>query len=103
MRGIILTIGLLLFFIKSYAQEKDVEKNIFGVQLGIYPVSFYNEYRLVKFIALRSEIGFSFEYSSNLWDITPDINLEPRFYYNLNRRNNLNKVTTQVLFFHIKQ
>ncbi len=103
MKRIILLFLLLLSFFKSYSQESQVDKNIFGVQLGIYPISFYNEYCLFKMISLRSEIGFSYFYesTSNLygynnssqWGMIPEINLEPRFYFNLKHRNNLGKRT----------
>ncbi|MCW3788159.1 hypothetical protein [Plebeiibacterium sediminum] len=103
MKRTIISLLLLLSFIKPYAQESQVERNIFGVQLGMYPISFYNECRLFKEIALRSEIGFSYLYestsslygysSSSQWAIIPEINLEPRFYYNLKHRNNLGKRT----------
>jgi hypothetical protein len=98
MRRVIIAVVLLCIIVKASAQEEGVEKNIQGVQLGIYPISLYNEHRLSNSIALRSEIGFSYGWSggggieaSNSWVIIPDINLEPRFYYDFKRRNRLNK------------
>ncbi|MGQ1946115.1 hypothetical protein ACT3CD_03300 [Geofilum sp. OHC36d9] len=98
MRRVIIAVVLLCLIVKASAQDAGVEKSVWGVQLGIYPISLYNEYRLTNSLALRSEIGFSYGWSggggidaSNYWAIIPNINLEPRFYYNFKRRNRLNK------------
>lgn len=100
MKQIIIALILLFPFIKSVGQEASVENSIWGVQLGIYPISAYNEFKLTNTIALRSEVGFSFGWSSSSriggsskWAVTPDVNVEPRYYYNLNRRSNLEKRT----------
>ncbi len=81
-------IGLLVTQIK--AQSVSVEKSIYGVQLGVPPLSIYNESRLTNLIALRSQISFGLVYEMSLgesyWDIYPILNVEPRFYYSLPRR-----------------
>ena len=91
-------ITFLLFTILSIqfttAQETNsVEKSIFGVQTGVLGVWAYNESRLSDNIALRTEIGLNLSLfdsffieggTKTLW--SPVIRLEPRWYYNLNRR-----------------
>lgn len=100
MKQLILLIFLLLPFVKSSAQDTSVEKSLWGVQMGIHPLSFYNETALSKSIALRSELGFGFAWSSSggvngasQWAITPTVIVEPRYYYSLNRRTRLKKRT----------
>ncbi|MBN2165047.1 MAG: hypothetical protein JW717_02100 [Marinilabiliaceae bacterium] len=98
MRIILFVIIIVLSFVEIKAQNVSVEKSVWGIQLGIYPLSGYNELRLTNNIAIRSEIGFSYGWSggsgyngTSQWAATPDINIEPRFYYNLNRRSRLEK------------
>ncbi|MBQ4820770.1 hypothetical protein [Aquimarina sp. MMG016] len=80
-----------LFFFGSYvgfsqkAVEASVEKSVFGVQVGPIGVWAHNELKLSNQIALRSEIGWGGVSSAH---IEPLIALEPRWYYNLNRRAN---------------
>jgi hypothetical protein len=77
--------------------KPSVEKNIFGVQLGLVNFSFQNERKLSNRIALHSEVGLDLGTSSRedkekneridkTTIIAPYIMLEPRFYYNLNKR-----------------
>ncbi|HTO14979.1 MAG TPA: hypothetical protein VLZ83_04375 [Edaphocola sp.] len=99
MRLLTLTILITyLFFAETNAQDISVEKSIWGVQAGIYPLSVYNESKLNDNISLRSEVflgfGWSSGYSSNsTWAISPYINAEPRWYYNLLRRTKKSKRT----------
>jgi len=69
-----------------YAQDTAVEKNVWGIQLGIHPLSVYNETRLASTITLRSELGLSFGVSGEQWGIIPTIIVEPRYYYKLKKR-----------------
>ncbi len=98
MKRIIFTLIFFTAFFKMIAQEPSVENSIWGIQLGVYPISMYNELKITNSISLRSEIGFSYAWTSsngingsNQWAVTPDINIEPRYYYNLKRRNSLEK------------
>ena len=74
------------------AQTASVEKSIFGVQIGALGVWAHNEARLSNKFVLRSEIGFDGGlFSGSNYDnlnflMTPVLTLEPRFYYNLNKR-----------------
>jgi len=99
MKQLTLLFLLLLPFVKSFAQDTSVEKSLWGVQMGVHPLSFYNETALSNSITLRSELGFGFAYSSSSisgteqWAVVPTVIVEPRYYYNLNRRTRLKKRT----------
>ncbi len=92
-----------LLFQFSFSQDKDtasVEKSIYGIQTGILGIWIHNESRLSNEIALRSEIGLnasifggSFYPKTGLL-MTPVIRIEPRWYYNLEKRQSKSKNTT---------
>lgn len=101
MKKIILTIfccgiTLLAKSQETTKQKVSVEKSIFGVQTGFAGLWAHNELKLSKPITLRTEVGFDF-YEND--DFFPDagflattvITLEPRWYYNLNKRANQSK------------
>ncbi|TYA70048.1 hypothetical protein [Seonamhaeicola marinus] len=109
---------LFLFFAliiskTSFSQSASVEESTSGVQIGVLGVWFHNETKLSNKIALRSEVGFdggiwggSF-YPKTGYLFTPSFKVEPRWYYNLNRRvtkgkniedNSANFLTLQVNF-----
>ena len=103
----ITTSALLLSFAATIsAQEKtpsieksqaSVEKSLFGVQTGLLGIWVYNELRISNTIALRSELGLETavatrEDSNDSYTfLTPEITLEPRLYYNLNKRKSKGK------------
>ena len=91
-------ITFILFLIKVQAQEASSERSIWGIQLGIYPLSIYNEAKITNNIALRSELWMGYASSSSIysshWEILPYIQVEPRWYYNLQRRADKAKQTT---------
>lgn len=86
---IVMFCGMTLI-VKS--QNASVEKSTYGIQTGFLGIWLHNETKLSNSIALRSEIGFD----SGIWGgdfydgtgflLTPVITLEPRLYYNLNKR-----------------
>lgn len=93
MKKIIFTLSLMvLYVLSSQAQDASVEKSLFGAQAGFFGVWAYNESRLSNELTLRTELGLDLTVFNNffisgtrtLW--TPVINLEPRWYYNLNKR-----------------
>lgn len=88
---------ILLFFAlfhisNTLAQDVSVEKSVFGVQTGFLGAWIHNESRLSNSLALRSEIGVDM----GIYDSTPfnssglfgglALTLEPRWYYNLEKR-----------------
>ena len=74
------------------SQTASVESSVFGIQTGFLGIWAHNEAKLSNQIALRSELGLDTGiYGSDANDINgfllvPTITLEPRWYYNLNRR-----------------
>lgn len=89
MKKLIVTLLFCALFLVSKAQETQnasVEKSIFGVQIGFLGVWVNNEARLSDKFALRSEIGFNAGILNNDFFMAPVITLEPKFYYNLNKR-----------------
>ncbi|MCD6544571.1 MAG: hypothetical protein J7K34_08685 [Flavobacteriaceae bacterium] len=96
LKTIILAIALLFIF-KTDAQNTSVEKSIFGIQTGFLGIWAHNEVRLSDEIVLRSEIGFdggfrsSDFYGYNYYVFAFVITAEPRWYYNLEKRNKKGK------------
>jgi hypothetical protein len=72
-----------------------VEKSIFGIQTGILGVWVHYEAKLSNEFALRSEVGLDYGFTKNSnenkFALIPNVRLEPRWYYNLEKRNNKGK------------
>ena len=88
----IFTLSICLFTIISNAQDTSVEKSTYGIQARVLGIYAHREVILSNEIALRAEVGMdaglfggSF-YPKNGYLITPVITLEPRWYYNLEKR-----------------
>ncbi len=75
-----------------FAQDARVEKSRSGLQTGLLGVWFHNESRISSSVALRSEVGLHAGiwggdfYDKTGFVLSPVLTLEPRFYYNLNKR-----------------
>lgn len=73
-----------------------VEKSVFSIQTGFIGIWISNEARLSRSIVLRTELGYS---AQVLWGagqvegflMTPVVTLEPRWYYNLQKRKSKSK------------
>ena len=96
LKTLLLAITLFLSF-NTNAQNTGVEKSIWGIQTGFLGIWAHNEARLSNTIALRSEIGFDGGYRSSdffgysYYVLAPVITAEPRWYYNLKKRNKKGK------------
>jgi len=84
---------LLFFSIQTiFAQEYSVEKSIFSAQAGILGFWVNNESRLSNQFTLKSEIGLDVfstvdpDDNNDFNSLVPVIILEPRWYYNLEKR-----------------
>jgi hypothetical protein len=89
---------LITFSLVGYAQDTvSVESSVYGIQTGFLGIWAHNEARLSNSMALRTEIGFdSGIWANSFYDgvgflMTPVITAEPRYYYNLGRRNRKGK------------
>lgn len=95
----VLTATLLCFvFQANYSQNSGVEKSIFNIQTGFLGIWINNESRIFNEISLRTEIGLDAGLRgcsdcNTEYALAPVIALEPRWYYNINKRNALNKGT----------
>jgi hypothetical protein len=99
---VILGFLLISFIVNSQEVKKvSVEKNLNSVAFGLLSLSYQNEARLDRKMTLRSEIGLATGSSVRDYNgqketsflIVPFLNLEPRWYYSLDRRNRLEKNT----------
>lgn len=109
----VLSILIFLFFQNVFSQQ-GIEKSVWNIQTGILGFWISNEQQLSKEISLRSEIGFDAGifggtfYDKTGFFLTPVINVEPRWYYNINSRiskkrnikNNCFNFTTVSLNYH---
>ena len=98
----VIAILILAFNLNVNAQEVGVEKSIFGIQTGFgvhTGIWFNNESKLSNSIALRSEIGLEKDFTvGDHYDgagfiLQPVLTVEPRYYYNLEKRNSKGKKT----------
>jgi hypothetical protein len=91
-KKLIITLTLCGISLIAKSQNASVEKSVFGIQTGFLGIWVNNESKLSNQIALRSELGFD----AGIWGgdyydgtgflLAPVIKLEPRWYYNLNKR-----------------
>ena len=93
----IIYLSIFMFTIFAKAQNASVEKSTYGIQTGILGVWVHREVKLTNEIALRAELGMdagifggSF-YPKTGFLMTPVITVEPRWYYNLGKRQSKSK------------
>ncbi|RTY80969.1 hypothetical protein EKL97_09485 [Flavobacterium sp. LS1P28] len=98
MRKIIYLFMLLLFCDVASAQNEGLEKSIYNVQAGFFGLWINHESRLSNQLVLRSEIGFDGGVrggdfvGKTIYALTPKLGLEPRWYYNIVKREATGKV-----------
>ena len=91
-------------FMNAQETTASVEKSLFSVQTGVIGVWASHEARLANQWALRTEIGLDLwyyetyeNYSLETKDkgsfLAPSLSVEPRWYYNLQKRANKGKLT----------
>lgn len=90
----VLFIVILLNGPMSMAQDLSVEKSIFGAQIGLLGIWAHNEFRMSNELAFRTELGLDSGiwyqdndyYSDYGFVMAPVISVEPRWYYNMKKR-----------------
>lgn len=99
MKKLLSVLIILLTTLNNYthAQESHIEESYYSVQTTLLGIWVNNETKIGDKIALRSEIGFD----SGTWvgsshdgfsyALAPVITIEPRLYYNLEKRKQRNK------------
>jgi len=85
-------ITMLLIGSLGMAQDLSVEKSVFGAQIGLVGIWVHNEFRMSNELAFRTELGLD----SGIWYedyygdfgflMAPVITVEPRWYYNIKKR-----------------
>ena len=92
MKKTLLSLILCGLTITAKSQKASVEKSTYGIQTGVLGIWAHREVKLSNQIALRAEVGMdagfwggSF-YPKDGYLMTPVIRLEPRWYYNLDKR-----------------
>jgi hypothetical protein len=92
MKKAILIFSLITLTVGVKSQTASVEKSVFGIQTGVLGIWVHNESRWKDQLAIRSEIGLNFGlFGGTLYDKTvyvfgPVLRVEPRWYYNLQKR-----------------
>lgn len=93
MKKILLTLTFCGLTLIAKSQTASVEESTYGIQTGVLGIWAHKETKLSNQIALRAEIGMD----GGFWEgiawltgfgylMTPVIRLEPRWYYNLNKK-----------------
>jgi hypothetical protein len=96
----ILALIFLGLNLNATCQTVGVEKTFFSIQTGLAGIWINNETKLSNSIALRSEIGIEHDffvgdqYDGAGFILQPVLTLEPRYYYNLEKRNSRGKKTS---------
>lgn len=100
-KSFVILIGLFIQTICfSQNNTTSVEKSLFGIQTGLIGVWINNELKIINSVSLRSELGLNLgliggDFVGNTKSIVlPNFSLEPRWYYNLNKRKNKGRSTT---------
>lgn len=92
MKNLLLTAALCAFTFMAKSQDASVENSTSGIQVGYLGVWVHHEMKLSDEIALRGEVGLNAGFwggslhPKNSYALTPVITVEPRWYYNLNKR-----------------
>lgn len=99
MRKLLLSLAFFCTTITGFAQASTtVEKSIWNAQTGILGIYINNESRLTGKLALRTEVGLDAGFATNSndtkWGLMPAFNIEPRFYYNIEKRANKGRNTS---------
>lgn len=102
MKKTILSVFLFLIVIHTANSQNQatVEKSITSLQIGILGVYVNNEFAVSKQIVLTTEIGLNgsifggFSYDKTGIVLAPSITVEPKWYYNLEKRKEKGKTHT---------
>ena len=91
-KKILLSLIISLIYTVGKSQTASVEKSTYGIQTGLLGIWVHNEMKLTNQIALRTEFGVNSSiFGGNFYPktgflMTPVISVEPRWYYNLEKR-----------------
>lgn len=88
MKRKIILIIFCAFVSITKAQNLSVEKSITGIQTGFLGVWGFNEFKITNKFVLRTELGLNSGFGDNgtIDVMAPVLVIEPRTYYNINKR-----------------
>lgn len=92
MKKRILLLLICLTYFTAKSQTASVEKSTFGIQTGLLGIWAHHELKLTNTIALRTEAGLNVGifggdfYPKSGFIMIPMLSVEPRWYYNLDKR-----------------
>ena len=89
-RPVTICIWIIFCSIPSLAQIK-LEKNIAGLNIDFIGLHLSYETRIKDKISVRSEAGLNYSIQYGYEFMLPFISVQPRWYYNLDKRGKLNK------------
>ena len=96
-KKILFSLIISLIYTVGKSQTASVEKSTYGIQTGLLGIWVHNETKLTNQIALRTELGMNAGifggdfYPKTGFLMTPVITVEPRWYYNLEKRQSKSK------------
>ncbi len=82
-------IFLIGIYISVNAQNEGVEKSMYTIQTGVLGIWLNHECKITNEISLRTEIGLDGGISvgnKTIYGLAPKIAIEPRWYYNMDKR-----------------
>lgn len=92
MKKLISLFTFSLLIILGKAQNSNVEKNISGIQIGLFGLDLYNESKIASNTTLRAEASlFPAIWGGDMFAKTgfafyPAITIQPKYYYNITKR-----------------
>jgi hypothetical protein len=90
LKKLIIISGLALLSFAATSQNASVEDRIWGLNLGVANLTGYGEYKLSDHTTLRGELSLAFGFQASrgnfYYAIGPVAVIEPRWYYNLDKR-----------------
>lgn len=97
MKNIFFIITILLIHHSIKAQNTGLQKSIYSIETGVLGAWINNEVRLSNKIILKSEFGMIAGFRGctdceTQYALTPEFTLEPRWYYNIDKRSTEGKI-----------
>lgn len=96
-----LSLALLSLGAIAFGQKNaSVEKSVTGIQIGLFGAELYNEAKLSDAFVLRSQLALYPSiwggdlYSKTGFALAPAISVAPKYYYNLQKRSEAGKNTS---------
>lgn len=93
MKKLLIVTFIFIISNKLFSQNVSVEQSLFGIEMGFLGVYFHNELKVTDALVFRSELGLNsavfaapFIIKKVGFVLFPSVSVEPRWYYNLEKR-----------------